>query len=179
MNESLALLRSGTTKWHIGMINGPNMANLNNRDPSRFGTPGTVADLEKRVAAIADVLGAELTCSIVSNHEGQILDWIHARTGDLDGLIVNPAGMTWTGEAVCQALHDSGLPAIEVHFANPSQRGKHSIFSDRVVGTCQGMRKHSYTAGLVALVGMLDDGDFTKPARYESRMSRQTKPLHS
>ncbi len=173
MNETLALLRSGTTKWHIGMINGPNMVNLHNRDPARFGTPGTVADLEKRVAAIADVLGAELTRSIVSNHEGEILDWIHTRADDLDGLIVNPAGMTWTGEAVCQALYDSGLPAIEVHFANPGQGGRHSIFSDRLVGTCSGMRKHSYTAGLVALVGMLDDGDFTKPALYERRLSRR------
>lgn len=172
MNAMLALLRSGTTKWHIGMINGPNMANLNNRDPSRFGTPGTFADLERRVAAIAEGLGAEFTRSIVSNHEGEILDWIHTQTDDLDGLILNPAGMTWTGEAVCQAIHDSGLPAIEVHFANPSMSGKHSIFSDRLVGTCVGMRKHSYTAGLVALVAMLDDGDFTKPALYERRMLR-------
>jgi 3-dehydroquinate dehydratase II len=169
MNETLALLRSGTTKWRIGMINGPNMVNLNNRDPSRFGTQGTIEELEKRVAAITEVLGAELTRSIVSNHEGEILDWVHTQTDDLDGLIVNPAGMTWTGEAACQAICESGLPAIEVHFAIPT---KPSIFSDRLVGTCQGMRKHSYTAGLVALLGMLDDGDFARPALYEWRRSR-------
>ena len=47
------------------------------------------------------------------------------------------------------------------------------MFGDWVVGTCQGLRKHSYAAALVALIAMLDDGDFEKPALYEQRMANR------
>jgi 3-dehydroquinate dehydratase-2 len=165
-------IRTGSRRWRLGMINGPNMAHLERRERDRFGSVGTISDLEARVASIADALGVELARTVVSNHEGDILDWIQTRTDDLDGLLVNPAGLTWTGEATRHALFDSGLPVVEVHFANPARRGKPSVFSDSVVGTCQGLRKHSYTAALVALVAMLDDGDFAKPALYDERKSR-------
>ena len=115
----------------------------------------------------------EIEKSVVSNHEGEILDWIQTQTDDLDGLLINPAGLTWTGEATRHALYDSGLPVVEVHFANPARRGKPSIFTDSVVGTCQGLRKHSYTAALVALVAMLDDGDFQKPPLFTDRLARR------
>lgn len=169
MADLLDVLRTGAQRWRIGMINGPNMVHLESREKDRFGNVGTMADLERRVAAIAEALHVELARTVVSNHEGEILDWIQTQTDDLDGLLINPAGLTWTGEATRHALYDSGLPVLEVHFANPARRGKPSIFSDSVVGTCQGLRKHSYTAALVALVAMLDDGDFAKPDQYSER----------
>jgi 3-dehydroquinate dehydratase II len=172
MADLLDVIRSGRQRWRIGMINGPNMVHLERRERDRFGSVGSITDLESRVAAIAEGLGVELARSVVSNHEGEILDWIQTQTDDLDGLLVNPAGLTWTGEATRHALFDTGLPVIEVHFANPARRGKPSIFSDSVAGTCMGLRKHSYAAALVALVAMLDDGDFQKPALFDERMSR-------
>ena len=173
MADVLDAIRSGRRRWRIGLINGPNMLHLEKRERERFGSVGTINDLERSVAALAAALGVDLAGTIVSNHEGDILDWIQSKTDDLDGLLVNPAGLTWTGEATRHALHDSGLPVVEVHFANPSRRGKPSIFTDSVVGTCQGLRKHSYTAALVALVAMLDDGDFQKPPLYDERMARR------
>jgi 3-dehydroquinate dehydratase-2 len=172
MADLVSSIRTGERRWRIGLVNGPNMLHLENRERERFGTVGTIKDLEARVAGLAKALGVELARACVSNHEGEILDWIQTQTDDLDGLLVNPAGLTWTGEATRHALYDSGLPVVEVHFANPGRRGKPSIFSDSVVGTCQGLRKHSYTAALVALVAMLDDGDFQKPALYDERMAR-------
>ena len=172
MADLLSALRSGRRRWRIGLINGPNMLRLEKRERDRFGTVGTIKDLEARVATLAEGLGVDLAGTCVSNHEGEILDWIQTQTDDLDGVLVNPAGLTWTGEATRHALYDTGLPVVEVHFANPNRRGKPSIFTDAVVGTCQGLRKHSYTAALVALVAMLDDGDFPKPELYEERRSR-------
>jgi len=131
-----------------------------------------MAELEGRVATIADAFGVDLVRTIVSNHEGEILDWIQTQTDDLDGLLVNPAGLTWGGDATCHALCETGLPVIEVHFANPVRGGRRSVFTDWMTGTCQGLRKHSYDAALVAMVAMLDDGDFVRPALYEERRDR-------
>jgi len=173
MAEVLDAIRSGRRRWRIGLINGPNMLHLEKREHDRFGSVGTIKDLENRVQSLAGALGVEIEKSVVSNHEGEILDWIQTQTDDLDGLLINPAGLTWTGEATRHALYDSGLPVVEVHFANPARRGKPSIFTDSVVGTCQGLRKHSYTAALVALVAMLDDGDFQKPPLFTDRLARR------
>jgi 3-dehydroquinate dehydratase-2 len=172
MTELRDLIRSGDRCWQLGLINGPNMLHLEKREHVRFGKVGTIKDLEASVTALAQGLGVDLVRSCVSNHEGDILDWIQTQTDDLDGLLINPAGLTWSGEATRHALYDAGLPVVEIHFANPGWRGKRSIFTDWVVGTCQGLRKHSYTAALVAMVAMLDDGDFQKPALYEERRSR-------
>jgi 3-dehydroquinate dehydratase-2 len=173
MADELSVIRTGDRRWRLGLLNGPNMLHLEKRERSRFGDVGTIQDLEARVRALAAALGTELARTCVSNHEGEILDWIQTQTDDLDGLLVNPAGLTWTGEATRHALYDTGLPVIEVHFANPTRRGKPSIFTESVVGTCQGLRKHSYTAALVALVAMLDDGDFEKPALFAERAARR------
>lgn len=172
MTDLRALLRSGENRWRIGMINGPNMPNLEKRERLRFGSAGSISDLEGRVRDLAVALGTELVRTCVSNHEGDILDWLQTQTDDLDGLLVNPAGLTWSGLATCHAIYDTGLPVVEIHFAKPNWHGLNSVFTDWVVGTCQGLRKHSYAAALVALVGMLDDGDFQKPALYEQRASR-------
>ena len=169
MTDLLGRLRSGDRRWRIGMVSGPNMPNLHRRPRARFGDVGTVEELEARVRGLAEALGVDLAKTVVSNHEGVILDWLHAETDDLDGLLVNPAGLTWTGEATRMAVQETGLPAIEIHFAKASQPGKLSIFGDVVVGTVLGLRKHSYTAALVALVALLDDGDFARPAMYAER----------
>ncbi len=151
------------------MVSGPNMPNLHRRERARFGDVGTLADLEERVRRLAAALGVELAKTVASNHEGVILDWLQTETDDLDGLLVNPAGLTWTGEATRMAINETGLPAIEIHFAKPTGSGKTSIFGEVVTGTVLGLRKHSYTAALVALVALLDDGDFARPAMYAER----------
>ena len=169
MADLLSAIRTTDRRWRIGMLNGPNMPNLGRRDRATYGDVQSLADLEQRVGRVAEGLGVDLAKCFASNYEGAILDWIHAETDDLDGLLVNPAGLTMGGQATARALHDTGLPIVEVHFGNVGHYSYQSIFTREVVGTCHGLRKHSYTAALVALVAMLDDGDFVKPALYAPR----------
>lgn len=142
------------------------MPNLGLRDARLYGSIKSIEDLEQRVKDTAEGLGVTIASSIASNYEGAILDWIHEEQGDLDGILINPAGSTYPGEPTRHALEDTGLPVIEVHFAIPFGD---SIFTRSVVGTCQGLRKHSYTAALVAMTCMLDDNDFKPPIRYADR----------
>lgn len=58
------------------------------------GAVGTITDLEQRVARLGDALNVEMAETFVSNHEGEIRDWIQTQTDELDGLLVNPAGLT-------------------------------------------------------------------------------------
>jgi len=164
----LLQLRSGDTRWRIGMIHGPNMPFLGQRDPKHYGSIDP-AQLDARVAEIADWLGVDLTESIWTNEEGDILTWIHTKHREFDAILINPAGLTFFGESTRRALEETGLPVIEVHFASPRLKPQ-SVFEPSVLGTVKGFHKHSYTATLVALVAALDDGDFFPPARYQARI---------
>lgn len=164
----VGLSRPGEQRWRIGLVNGPNMSNIGGRNPKDYGGL-TLEQLEQRVRDTASELGVVLTSTVCSNHEGDLLDWIHATHRELDGIIINPAGITPYGEATRHALEDTGLPVIEVHFANTALRGRTSIFTPSVVGTCMGLHKHSYTAALVGMTCMLDDGDFLSPPLHASR----------
>ncbi|MBO9577466.1 MAG: 3-dehydroquinate dehydratase [Microbacteriaceae bacterium] len=165
----LLRLRSGDTRWRIGMINGPNMPNLDQRDPMDYGGT-TIAQLDARVAELAGWLGVELTESLWTNYEGEILTWIHTKHRDLDGILINPAGLTLYGESTRRALEETGLPVVEVHFASQRGRPAGSIFATSVLATVKGFRKHSYTGALIGLVAALDDGDFLTPVRYPARV---------
>ncbi len=166
--KETAGLRSGTRRWQIGVINGPNMGNLKRRSASVYGRSRTIEELATHVAGIAESLGVEIK-SVCSNHEGVIVDWIQEHGDDLDGILINPAGLAKYGASTLQALTDTGLPVMEVHFANTEKLGTNSIFTAGVMGACIGLRRHSYTAALAGLVCALDDDDFARPLRYEER----------
>lgn len=165
---TVGLSRPGERAWRIGLINGPNMSNIGRRNPKDYGGL-TIERLEQHVRDTATGLGVVLASTVCSNHEGDLLDWIHVEHAQLDGILINPAGLTPYGEATRHALEDTGIPVIEVHFANTVLRGRTSIFTPSVVGTCMGLHKHSYTAALVGMTCMLDDGDFLPPLLHASR----------
>jgi len=141
------------------MINGPNMPNLGHRDKNVYGDVSSMAELVKRVERLCEELGATLRAHVCSNSEAEILDWIHATSSTLDGLIVNPAGLTTFGEATRHALEETGRPFVEVHFGNVARRGVQSRFSRTAAGVCFGLRRHSYAAAVVGLIGALDNDD--------------------
>src|SRR2546423_3942826 len=93
MTDLLRVIRTGDRRWRIGLLNGPNMPNLGRREQARFGSVRSLRELEGRVGQLAEALGVELSQTFASNHEGEILDWIHSQTDSLDGLLVNPAGL--------------------------------------------------------------------------------------
>jgi 3-dehydroquinate dehydratase-2 len=155
-------------RWRIGIINGPNMPNLGHRDEAVYGPIRSLADLEVCVKEFADALGVAVI-HFSSNHEGDILDFVHGHADKTDAWLVNPAGLTTYGEATRHALADTGLPYVEVHFANlsrhfasvaPAGQVLTSRFTHGAAGLVMGLRQYGYLGALLALCLALDDPAF-------------------
>ena len=166
---SKSFFRSTETDWQIGLINGPNMPNLINRSPEWYGPSQTIEQLEERVCNLGQGLGVTVH-PMHTNFDGELLEWLHKNAfgGKLHGIIINPAGVNIYGEHIRHCLEDTGLPYIEVHFGNIVERGLTTVFSRSATGVAHGMRRYSYTAAMVGLIGMLDANDFVKPKNYKA-----------
>ena len=104
----------------ILVINGPNINMLGIREPEVYGQQ-TFADL----LALLDDTAAEFGIQIdqyQSNHEGCLVDQIQKAYGIYDGIVINPAAYTHTSIAILDALKAVGIPAVEVHISDVSQR---------------------------------------------------------
>lgn len=141
------------------VLQGPNLNMLGKRKAEHYGTM-TLDDIHSRMTERARELGCELRfCQ--SNHEGDLIERIHEERERVDGIILNPAGLTGVGYSLRDALEDAGLPFVEVHLSNIHGREefrRHSVFSAIALGHIAGFRWRSYTAALEVLVGHLKDG---------------------
>ena len=104
----------------ILVINGPNINMLGLREPDIYGTK-TFDDLLAFIGGAANDAGFEVQC-FQSNSEGAIVDKIQQAYGIFDGIIINPAAYTHTSIAIPDALKAVGIPAVEVHLSDISQR---------------------------------------------------------
>lgn len=104
----------------ILLINGPNINMLGIREPGIYGN-ATYEDLIKYVENHASENDVDLTI-FQSNHEGEIVDIIQDAYNNDDAIIINPAAYTHTSIAILDALKAVGLPAVEVHLSNVSDR---------------------------------------------------------
>lgn len=111
----------------ILVINGPNMNMLGIREPDIYGKE-TYADLVEKIKNYADEKGVEVDF-FQSNHEGAIVDIIHEAYGKIDGIVINPAAYTHTSIAILDALKTVGIPTIEVHISEISERETFRQFS--------------------------------------------------
>ncbi|MGW4338548.1 type II 3-dehydroquinate dehydratase [Rhodococcus koreensis] len=160
-------IRTGDQRYRIGVIDGPNMSNMHNRDRSVYGG-ASIKDLQEFVRAFGESVNVEVV-PLVSNHEGEIVEWIHETAPTVDGFLINPAGLTFTGEPTKWALADSNKPYIEVHFRNvvagkamaPLGHERRFVFTTAARGEVFGFQQYSYTAALLGLVWVLDDPDLT------------------
>lgn len=101
-------------------LNGPNLNMLGIREPDIYGRQ-TYAALEEYIRSFCKELGIE--CEIFqSNHEGALVEAIQGAYGKMDGIVINPAAYTHTSVALLDALKAVGLPAVEVHLSDVSQR---------------------------------------------------------
>lgn len=134
------------------LLNGPNLDLLGEREPDLYGAT-TLAALEATLIATAAADGIELRCA-QSNHEGVLIDHLHAARLDCDGIILNPAGYGHTSVALRDALIATRLPAVEVHLTNLARREpfrRHTLTADIVIGQISGFGADSYHLALTAL----------------------------
>lgn len=106
----------------IAVLHGPNLNRLGRREPEIYGT-ATLRDLEKLLRAAAKPLGVRLVF-FQSNHEGALIDRIHALAdAGVDGFIVNFGAYSHTSIALLDALKSiAPLPAVEVHISDLKKR---------------------------------------------------------
>lgn len=135
------------------VIHGPNLNLLGQREPGIYGAQ-TLAELDASLHALAAELGAEVATR-QSNHEGVILDWIHAAPGTADAIIINPGAYTHTSVAIQDALRAVPVPAIEVHLSNLYRREslrQVSLSGVACLGVIMGLGPASYHLALRHLV---------------------------
>lgn len=119
------------------LLNGPNLNLLGTREPEVYGST-SLADIEQRAALQASKAGATLS-AFQSNHEGALIDRIHAARGEgVTAIVINPGGLTHTSVALRDALAGVAIPFIEVHISNIHQR--------------EPFRHHSYLSGIARAV---------------------------
>lgn len=137
----------------IAVVHGPNLNLLGTREPEVYGR-ATLADVNAAVAELAAELGVEVT-SFQSNHEGGLIDHVHASAAGVDGFMVNAGAYTHTSIALADALAGVARPYVEVHLSNVFAREpfRHrSWLAAGAVGVISGFGVDSYRLGLRALV---------------------------
>jgi len=133
----------------ILVLNGPNLNMLGTREPGQYGHE-TLADLGQRCADAAQAHGLEIEFR-QTNHEGELIDWIHAARARCAGILINPGAWTHTSVAIRDALVASELPVIEVHLSNVHKREpfRHvSFVSSIAVGVICGLGSQGYRMAL-------------------------------
>jgi 3-dehydroquinate dehydratase-2 len=136
-------------KKKILLINGPNLNLLGTRQPELYGST-TLSDVESDGRRHAESLGAELE-SFQSNHEGAIVERIHAARNEVDAIVINPAAYTHTSVAIRDALLGVDIPFIEIHITNTHAREQfrhHSYLSDKAEAVIMGLGVFGYTAAI-------------------------------
>lgn len=133
----------------IFILNGPNLNLLGMRQPEIYGRE-TLEDVADACAALAEDLGLSIRFH-QSNHEGQIIDWIHAARGEGAGIVINPGAFTHTSVAILDALNAFDGPVLEVHISNVHKREAfrhHSYVSLRAEGVIAGFGTEGYLLAL-------------------------------
>jgi 3-dehydroquinate dehydratase II len=139
------------------ILNGPNLNLLGTRKPEVYGTT-TLADVEKLCTDAAAGLGLDVDFR-QSNHEGQLIDWIHeagaaVKAGESIGAVFNPGAFTHTSVALHDAIEGASLPLIECHISNVHKREEfrhHSFISPVASGIIVGFGVHGYVLAIQGL----------------------------
>lgn len=130
----------------IMVLNGPNLNLLGARSPEIYGRM-TLADLEASCRATAAELGLQAVCR-QSNHEGQLIDWLHGAPAEgVVGVVLNPGAYTHTSVALRDAIDAIPIPVVEVHLSNTAAREEfrhRSLVAPVCVGSLVGLGAAGY-----------------------------------
>lgn len=140
----------------ITILNGPNLNLLGQRQPELYGTD-TLSDVEDQCQKVAQshALNVELK---QTNHEGEMIDFIHQCRGSSAGIIINPAAWSHTSVAVLDALNTFEGIVIEVHISNIHARETfrhHSYVSARADGVIAGCGVQGYSLAVQRIATLL------------------------
>ncbi|WP_370325011.1 type II 3-dehydroquinate dehydratase [Euzebya sp.] len=136
------------------LLNGPNLNLLGTRRPEVYGTT-TLDDLETLVRGWAADLGVTHVQAYQSNHEGHLIDRLHAARGGVDGIVFNPGAFTHTSYALHDAIEAVEIPTVETHISDVESREpwrRRSVVRPACVHTVYGRGVESYRWALRHLV---------------------------
>lgn len=135
---------------NVLVLHGPNLNLLGTREPAVYGST-TLADIDRDLLQMAQEAGSTLQ-SLQSNHEGVLIDRVHAaRTDGTDFIVINPGAFTHTSVALRDAIAGVAIPFVEVHLSNVHRREpfrQHSYFSDLAEGVIVGLGAQGYSLAL-------------------------------
>jgi 3-dehydroquinate dehydratase-2 len=138
------------------LLHGPNLNLLGDREPEVYGT-ATLDDHVDAARAAAKERGFELE-HLQSNHEGVIVDAIHAARGRVAAIVINPGAFTHYSWAIHDALAAFAGPIVELHLSNPNAREewRHtSVVAPVATGTIAGFGGAGYPLAVEAVAGLL------------------------
>ena len=144
----------------ILVLNGPNLNLLGTREPAVYGHE-TLADVEALCVDAGKRLGVAVECR-QSNHEGQLIDWLHEAgreiaAGSMIGVVMNPGAYTHTSVALHDAIKGAQVTLIELHISNVHAREAfrhHSYISPAARGIIVGLGVKGYALAIEALVNL-------------------------
>ena len=156
----------------ILILNGPNLNLLGTRKPEVYGST-SIADVEEMCRQEAGKLGLDVVFR-QSNHEGQLIDWIHetgvaVKAGESIGAVFNPGALTHTSVALHDAIEGASLPVIELHISNVHAREEfrhHSYISPVARGIIVGFGILGYK---MAIHGLHQLSQAAPPSRAVER----------
>jgi 3-dehydroquinate dehydratase-2 len=135
---------------NVLVLHGPNLNLLGTREPAVYGSV-TLPDIDSELMQIAKEAGSSVQ-SLQSNHEGVLIDRLHAaRIDGTDFIVINPGAFTHTSVALRDAIAAVAIPFVEVHLSNVHRREPfrhHSYFSDLAEGVIVGLGAQGYSLAL-------------------------------
>ena len=140
----------------VWVLNGPNLGLLGVREPDLYGRE-TLASIERRLVKLGQEIGLSVEC-FQTNHEGALIDRLIVAMDAVDGVVLNPGGLTHTSWSLADTIRAVKVPVVEVHLTNLYARGAAravSVPASAAAGVIMGFGARSYELGLRELAARL------------------------